>query len=52
MGITGKRLLWITLRSLGRLDEARLQTLDARATSQQATVEDVRLQVAKEALRA
>jgi hypothetical protein len=52
MGITGKRLLWITLQSIIRdSDEERLETLLSRATSQQATVEEARLHVAEMALR-
>jgi UDP-glucose 4-epimerase len=52
MGITGKRLLWITLQGIRDSDEARLEKLLSRATSQQATVEAARLHVAEMALRA
>ncbi len=45
MGITGKRLLWITMRNIGAGEDAHLEKLIARATNQQARVETVRLRL-------
>ena len=45
MGITGKRLLWITMRNIGAGEDAHLEELIARATNQQARVETVRLRL-------
>jgi hypothetical protein len=52
MGITGKRLLWVALLSLGEGNDAELEALVGRAERQQAAVEAVRLAVAQTALRA